>query len=33
VSSAYKTGLAVSDIMFARSLTYKRNSMGPSMDP
>jgi hypothetical protein len=32
VSSAYKTGLAVSD-MFGRSLTYKRNSRGPSMDP
>jgi hypothetical protein len=33
VSSAYKTGLAVSDITFGRSLTYKRNSRGPSMDP
>ena len=33
VSSAYRTGLDISDITFGKSLTYKRKSRGPSMDP
>jgi len=33
VSSAYNTGLPVSDITFGKSLICKRKSRGPSMDP
>jgi hypothetical protein len=33
VSSAYRTGLDISDIAFGRSLTYNRKSRGPKMDP
>jgi hypothetical protein len=33
VSSAYKTGLDMSDITFGTSLTCKRKNRGPSRDP
>jgi hypothetical protein len=33
VSSTNKTGLDKSDMAFGRSLTYRRRSKGPSMDP
>jgi hypothetical protein len=33
VSSAYRTGLDISDIAFDKSLAYNRKSRGPSMDP
>jgi len=32
VSSAYRTGLDMSDITFGNTLTYNRKSRGPSMD-
>jgi hypothetical protein len=33
LSSAYKIGLDISDITCGMSLTYRRKSRGPSMDP
>jgi hypothetical protein len=33
VPSAYRTGLDISDIALGKSLTYKRKSKGPSVDP
>jgi hypothetical protein len=33
VSSAYRRGLDISDIVLGKSLTYKRKIKGPSMDP